>query len=69
VTDAGGRVAAELLDPLPRAVHTFGAQGATQRVKGEAKWALRAGAAAVPALGERLITMHFAVLALPVAAS
>jgi hypothetical protein len=29
------------------------------------KWALRAGAAAVPALGERLITMHFAVLALP----
>lgn len=68
VTGAGGRVAAELLDPLPRAVHTFGAESAQQRLKGEAKWALRAGAAAVPSLGERLITMHFAVLALPAAA-
>ncbi|HET6505735.1 MAG TPA: methyltransferase domain-containing protein [Baekduia sp.] len=65
IAGAGGRVAAELLDPLPRAVHTFGAQDVRQRVRGEAKWALRAGAAAVPPLGERLITMHFAVLALP----
>jgi SAM-dependent methyltransferase len=65
VQDAGGRVAAELVDPLPRAVHLFGAEGRAARVKGHAKWALRAGAAAVPALGERLITLHFAVLALP----
>jgi SAM-dependent methyltransferase len=65
VQGAGGRVAAELLDPLPRAVHTFGAAGARQRLKGDVKWALRAGAAAIPPLGERLITMHFAVLALP----
>src|SRR3954453_9870137 len=65
VSDAGGRVAAELVDPLPRAVHLFGAASGRARVKGHVKWALRAGAAAVPALGERLITLHFAVPALP----
>jgi SAM-dependent methyltransferase len=65
VDGAGGRVAAELVDPLPREVHLFGAQGGAARAKGYAKWALRAGAAAVPAVGERLITLHFAVLALP----
>jgi|SRR4051794_9219499 len=65
VEEAGGRVAAELVDPLPRAVHLFGAASGRARVKGHVKWALRAGAAAVPALGERLITLHFAVLALP----
>jgi SAM-dependent methyltransferase len=65
VEDAGGRVAAELVDPLPRAVHLFGAEGGRARAKGYAKWALRAGVAAVPALGERLVTLHFAVLALP----
>jgi len=58
-------VAAEVLDPLPREVHRFGAQTAQARLKGDVKWALRAGAAAVPPVGERLITMHFAVLALP----
>jgi SAM-dependent methyltransferase len=63
VEACGGRVVGEVLDPLPRAVHTFGAQTPAARVKGEAKWALRAGMAAVPAVGERLITMHFAVLA------
>ncbi|HWH94641.1 MAG TPA: class I SAM-dependent methyltransferase [Baekduia sp.] len=65
VADAGGRVAAELVDPLPREVHLFGADDAAARAKGYAKWALRAGAAAVPALGERLFTLHFAILALP----
>src|SRR3954454_21100392 len=64
VADCGGRVAAELVDPLPREVHLFGRKGAAARAKGSLKWALRAGAAAVPALGERLITLHFAVLAL-----
>ncbi|WCB93152.1 hypothetical protein DSM104299_01858 [Baekduia alba] len=67
VADAGGRVAAELVDPLPREVHLFGAEGGAARAKGYAKWAVRASAAAVPALGERLITLHFAVLALPAA--
>jgi SAM-dependent methyltransferase len=65
VADCGGRVAAELVDPLPRAVHTFGAETPKARAKGTAKWALRASAATVPALGERLITLHFAILALP----
>ena len=65
VTDAGWRVGAELVDPLPREVHTFGAQTPRARLKGDVKWAVRAGAAAIPALGERLITLHFAVLALP----
>jgi SAM-dependent methyltransferase len=65
VADAGGSVVAELVDPLPRAVHVFGAESAKARAKGSLKWALRAGAAAVPALGERLITLHYAVLALP----
>jgi SAM-dependent methyltransferase len=65
VTDAGWRVGAELVDPLPRAVHTFGAETPRARLKGDVKWAVRAGAAAIPALGERLITLHFAVLALP----
>lgn len=65
VRDCGGRVAAEVLDPLPREVHGFGAESARARLKGDVKWALRAGAAAVPPVGERLITMHFAVLALP----
>jgi SAM-dependent methyltransferase len=65
VTDAGWRVGAELVDPLPREVHTFGAETPRARLKGDVKWAVRAGAAAIPALGERLITLHFAVLALP----
>jgi SAM-dependent methyltransferase len=65
VEGAGGRVAAELVDPLPREVHLFGAQGGAALAKGYAKWALRAGAAAVPVVGERLITLHFAVLAVP----
>ena len=31
--------------------------------KGTAKWALRAGLAAVPGLGERLVTLHYALIA------
>jgi hypothetical protein len=65
VTDNGWRVAAELVDPLPREVHTYFAETPRARLKGNVKWAVRAGAAALPALGERLITLHFAVLALP----
>jgi SAM-dependent methyltransferase len=65
VTGAGWTVAAELVDPLPRAVHLFDAQDGAARAKGHAKWALRAAAAGVPALGERLVTLHFALLAVP----
>jgi SAM-dependent methyltransferase len=65
VAGAGWRVCEELLDPLPLAVHTFGARTAAQRIKGRAKWAVRAALTAVPALGERLITLHYAVLATP----
>jgi SAM-dependent methyltransferase len=65
VTAEGWTVAAELVDPLPIAVHAFAAQTATARAKGYAKWALRAGAAAFPPLGERLVTLHFALLAVP----
>jgi SAM-dependent methyltransferase len=65
VTDKGWRVAAEVLDPLPLEVHTFGAEGTKAMAKGRAKWALRAGAAAIPPLGERLVTLHFALLAVP----
>jgi SAM-dependent methyltransferase len=65
VTDAGWTVDAELVDPLPREVHLFDVQGAAARAKGYGKWALRAAAAGVPALGERLVTLHFALVATP----
>lgn len=54
----------ELLDPLPLAVHTFERRGPA-RISGYGKWAVRSALAAVPALGERVMTMHYAVLALP----
>ncbi|HEY4094243.1 MAG TPA: class I SAM-dependent methyltransferase [Baekduia sp.] len=65
VTDAGWTVRAELVDPLPREVHLFDATDGTARAKGYAKWALRAAAAGVPAVGERLVTLHYAVVATP----
>ena len=63
MTAAGGRVRGELTDPLPRAVHVFGATTPLARAKGTAKWALRAGLAALPGVGERLITLHYTLLA------
>jgi len=63
VTAAGGRVVGELADPLPREVHVFGATTPAARAKGSAKWAVRAGLAAVPGLGERLFTLHYALIA------
>jgi SAM-dependent methyltransferase len=65
VTDAGWKVDAEVLDPLPPEVHLFGAQTPVARAKGHAKWALRAAAAALPPVGERLVTLHFALIATP----
>lgn len=65
VADAGLTVVARLSDALPRDVHTFFADSPRARALGTAKWALRAGLAKVPALGERLFTVHHAVLCLP----
>jgi SAM-dependent methyltransferase len=63
VTGVGWRVRGEITDPLPRAVHLFDQAGAAGRAKGYAKWAVRAGLAAVPGVGERLITLHYALVA------
>jgi SAM-dependent methyltransferase len=65
ITRHGWRIRAELLDPLPVAVHTFAAQTRAARVKGRAKWLLRSGLAVMPGLGERMITLHYAVVATP----
>lgn len=62
---AGWPVRGELLDPLPRAVHAFGADSAAARARGWAKWMVRRALAAVPAVGERLITLHYALIATP----
>jgi SAM-dependent methyltransferase len=63
VTAAGGRVRGELADPLPREVHLFAAQTPAARLKGTAKWVIRAGLAAAPGVGERLFTVHYALVA------
>ena len=59
---AGLAVRQELADPLPRSVHTYLARTDAQRAAGSAKWALRRGLMLVPAVGERLITVHYAAL-------
>jgi SAM-dependent methyltransferase len=67
IAATGWRVRGELLDPLSHEVHVFGAQGTAARAKGTTKWAVRRALAAVPALAERLFTMHYAVAATPAA--
>jgi SAM-dependent methyltransferase len=63
---SGLRIAAELEDPLPRAVHVFFATTPRTRALGTAKWALRAGLHRVaPGLARRLFTVHYACLCLP----
>jgi SAM-dependent methyltransferase len=63
---AGLRVAAELDDPLPRAVHRFFATTPRARAASSVKWGLRAGLHALaPPLARRLFTLHFACLCLP----
>jgi hypothetical protein len=59
---AGFRVAAELVDPLPRSVHTFFASDARGHVRGTVKWAGRRALTVVPAVAERVITLHYAAL-------
>ncbi|HZL48246.1 MAG TPA: class I SAM-dependent methyltransferase [Solirubrobacteraceae bacterium] len=67
VARAGLRVAGELEDPLPLAVHRFFA-GTTPSARAAAttKWALRAGLHRLaPSTARRLFTVHYACLCLP----
>ncbi len=63
VREAGLEVRAELRDSLPLAVHMFDRVSPAARAKGYAKWATRLAIAQVPAVGERLITLHYALAA------
>jgi SAM-dependent methyltransferase len=65
---AGLVVARDLADPLPRAVHTFHARGASQRARAEAKALVRRALfSAAPGAAERSFTVHYACLLLPAA--
>jgi SAM-dependent methyltransferase len=66
IVDAGLRVAAELEDPLPLAVHRFFATSGRARAAATVKWAARAGLhRASPPLARRLFTVHYACLCVP----
>lgn len=65
VDDAGLRIVGRLSDALPLAVHTYFAAGPRGRAAGTAKWAFRTALAKVPPIGERLVTVHYAVLCAP----
>jgi SAM-dependent methyltransferase len=59
LTEAGLAPRASLLDPLPRAVRVF----QDGPLLGSAKWAIRSLLALPPGLAERVMTVHYAVLA------
>ncbi len=65
VTRTGWSIQAELLDPLPLAVHAFMADTPVRRAKAWAKWLVRSTVTTVPPLAERLITLHYALIATP----
>jgi SAM-dependent methyltransferase len=66
VSDAGLRVAGDLLDPLPREVHTFFATSPADRARGLAKAAVRRGLFRVaPGAAERAFTLHYACACVP----
>jgi SAM-dependent methyltransferase len=66
VVRAGLRIACELEDPLPLAVHRFFAATPSARVLATAKWAVRAGLHRLaPSSARRLFTVHYACLCLP----
>jgi SAM-dependent methyltransferase len=66
VASAGLRVAGELLDPLPREVHTFFASSGVDQARGLAKAAVRRGLFRVsPSLAERAVTLHYACACVP----
>ena len=61
--EAGLVVAADLLDPLPRSVHTFFADSAPARARASLKAAVRRGLFAVaPRAAERAFTLHYACI-------
>jgi SAM-dependent methyltransferase len=63
VAEAGLQIAGELSDPLPRAHHAFFAEGSSARARASVKWAVRAAAWKIaPEGGEKLFTVHYAVL-------
>ena len=64
--DAGLRVERELLDPLPREVHTFFADSPAAQARGLAKAALRRGVFRLSeTAAERAFTLHYAALCVP----
>jgi SAM-dependent methyltransferase len=63
--EAGLDVVAEVLDPLPLAVHLFGRTSPLARLAGVCKWAARDACARIPFVGSRLITLHYAFIASP----
>jgi SAM-dependent methyltransferase len=66
VEAAGLRVAADMLDPLPREVHTFFADSPVDQARGLAKAAVRRGLFRVsPAVAERAFTLHYACACVP----
>ncbi len=63
VARAGLRVAGELEDPLPLAVHCFFAETSVAQVGAHVKWGVRAGLHRVaPSLARRVFTIHYACL-------
>jgi SAM-dependent methyltransferase len=66
VAGAGLRIACELEDPLPLAVHRFFAHSGSARARASLRWALRAGLHRLaPSLARRAFTVHYACLCLP----
>ena len=65
-SDAGLRIAADLADPLPLAVHSFFATTPAARAKSAIKTSTRRALFTVaPPLAERAFTLHYATLCLP----
>jgi ubiquinone/menaquinone biosynthesis C-methylase UbiE len=63
VSAAGLQVAEELLDPLPREVHTFFASSSSERARASAKAGVRRALFSVsPRMAERVFTLHYACL-------
>jgi SAM-dependent methyltransferase len=61
--DAGLDLVRDLTDPLPRAAHLFFASSLAGRLRGSAKWGVRAAIhRASPRAAERLFTVHYACL-------
>jgi hypothetical protein len=65
-SDAGLRVAADVADPLPLAVHAFFAKTPAQCFKAALKASTRRSLFAfAPGAAERVFTLHYATLCLP----